>query len=212
MQPADVAQLDTDLKLNGRIERDGWIAQARAMIEAAAKRSLTAPHAVRRRLNARLRARRSPSAGLPISETYERTSHGEHYRCDGEGAARQDRRRHDGLQGRPHRDRRRHRRPRSTGCARRASRRPPRRPAASPPRASSPSSRRATPAAILEVNSETDFVARNDQFQAFVREAAKIAPAWATAPSSRSKPRTSRARRRPSRTACRSSSPPSART
>jgi len=30
-------------------------------------------------------------------------------------------------------------------------------------------------AAILEVNSETDFVARNDQFQAFVREAAKIA-------------------------------------
>jgi elongation factor Ts len=30
-------------------------------------------------------------------------------------------------------------------------------------------------ATILEVNSETDFVARNDQFQAFVREAAKIA-------------------------------------
>ena len=30
-------------------------------------------------------------------------------------------------------------------------------------------------AAIVEVNSETDFVARNDAFQAFVREAAKIA-------------------------------------
>jgi len=30
-------------------------------------------------------------------------------------------------------------------------------------------------AAILEVNSETDFVARNDQFQAFTREAAKLA-------------------------------------
>jgi len=30
-------------------------------------------------------------------------------------------------------------------------------------------------ATILEVNSETDFVARNDQFQAFTREAAKIA-------------------------------------
>ena len=29
MQPADVAQLDTDLKLNGRIERDGWVDQAR---------------------------------------------------------------------------------------------------------------------------------------------------------------------------------------
>ncbi|HKH97038.1 MAG TPA: translation elongation factor Ts [Beijerinckiaceae bacterium] len=30
-------------------------------------------------------------------------------------------------------------------------------------------------AAIVEVNSETDFVARNDQFQAFVRETAKLA-------------------------------------
>src|ERR687886_106748 len=30
-------------------------------------------------------------------------------------------------------------------------------------------------AAMVEVNSETDFVARNDQFQAFAREAAKIA-------------------------------------
>jgi elongation factor Ts len=30
-------------------------------------------------------------------------------------------------------------------------------------------------AAVVEVNSETDFVARNDQFQAFAREAAKVA-------------------------------------
>ena len=30
-------------------------------------------------------------------------------------------------------------------------------------------------AAVVEVNSETDFVARNDSFQAFVREAAKLA-------------------------------------
>jgi small subunit ribosomal protein S2 len=35
MQPGDVAKLDADLKLNGRIDRDGWVAQARAMIEAA---------------------------------------------------------------------------------------------------------------------------------------------------------------------------------
>jgi small subunit ribosomal protein S2 len=35
MQADDTAKLDTDLKLNGRIERDGWVAQARAMIEAA---------------------------------------------------------------------------------------------------------------------------------------------------------------------------------
>jgi small subunit ribosomal protein S2 len=35
MQPGDAVKLDGDLKLNGRIERDGWIGQARAMIEAA---------------------------------------------------------------------------------------------------------------------------------------------------------------------------------
>src|SRR3954464_15489465 len=35
MQPADVTKLDTDLKLNGRIDRDGWVSQARGMIEAA---------------------------------------------------------------------------------------------------------------------------------------------------------------------------------
>jgi small subunit ribosomal protein S2 len=35
MQAADGAKLDADLKLNGRIERDGWIAQARGLIEAA---------------------------------------------------------------------------------------------------------------------------------------------------------------------------------
>ncbi len=35
MQPGDISQLDADLKLNGRIDRDGWIAQARTMIEAA---------------------------------------------------------------------------------------------------------------------------------------------------------------------------------
>jgi small subunit ribosomal protein S2 len=35
MQPADVAKIDSEVKLNGRIARDGWVAQARAMIEAA---------------------------------------------------------------------------------------------------------------------------------------------------------------------------------
>ena len=35
MQPGDVAKLDADLKLNGRVERDGWMAQARTLIEAA---------------------------------------------------------------------------------------------------------------------------------------------------------------------------------
>lgn len=35
MTPADVAQVDATAKLNGRIERDGWVAQARALLEAA---------------------------------------------------------------------------------------------------------------------------------------------------------------------------------
>ena len=34
MQPGDVSKIDTDLKLHGRIERDGWIVQSRALIEA----------------------------------------------------------------------------------------------------------------------------------------------------------------------------------
>ncbi|WP_407522051.1 30S ribosomal protein S2 [Methylobacterium oryzisoli] len=36
MTPEDVAKVDADLKLNGRIDRDGWINQARAFVEAAA--------------------------------------------------------------------------------------------------------------------------------------------------------------------------------
>jgi small subunit ribosomal protein S2 len=36
MQPDDVAKVDTELKLNGRITRDSWVAQARTMLEAAA--------------------------------------------------------------------------------------------------------------------------------------------------------------------------------
>jgi small subunit ribosomal protein S2 len=35
MQPADVAKLDTDLKLNGRVDRDGWVNQARTLLDAA---------------------------------------------------------------------------------------------------------------------------------------------------------------------------------
>ena len=36
MQPEDVTKLDTELKLNGRIDRDGWIAQSRGFLDAAA--------------------------------------------------------------------------------------------------------------------------------------------------------------------------------
>jgi small subunit ribosomal protein S2 len=34
MSPADVAKVDSELKLGGRIERDGWVAQARDLAEA----------------------------------------------------------------------------------------------------------------------------------------------------------------------------------
>jgi small subunit ribosomal protein S2 len=32
MTPEDVAKLDGELKFNGRIERDGWVAQARSLL------------------------------------------------------------------------------------------------------------------------------------------------------------------------------------
>ena len=36
MSADDVAKIDGDLKLNGRIARDGWVDQARGFVEAAA--------------------------------------------------------------------------------------------------------------------------------------------------------------------------------
>ena len=59
--------------------------------------------------------------------------------------------------------------PPSTGCARRASPRPPRRPAAPPPKAWSASPSAGDAGALVEVNAETDFVARNDEFKDFVK-------------------------------------------
>jgi len=32
MTPEDVTKLDGELKFNGRIERDGWVAQARSLL------------------------------------------------------------------------------------------------------------------------------------------------------------------------------------
>jgi small subunit ribosomal protein S2 len=34
MNPDDVKTIDRDLKLNGRIDRDGWVNQARALLAA----------------------------------------------------------------------------------------------------------------------------------------------------------------------------------
>ncbi|RZK88186.1 MAG: 30S ribosomal protein S2, partial [Methylobacterium sp.] len=36
MTPEEVAKVDSDLKLNGRIDRDSWVSQARGFVEAAA--------------------------------------------------------------------------------------------------------------------------------------------------------------------------------
>ena len=87
----------------------------------------------------------------------------------------EDRRGHDGLQEGADRRPAATWRPRSTGCARRACRPPPRSPAASPPRAWSASPPPPAAAAMVEVNAETDFVARNETFQDFVATVAKIA-------------------------------------
>ena len=96
------------------------------------------------------------------------------HRRRGEAAARDDAGRDDGLQATPSS------RPaatwtrRSSCCARRASPRPASAPAAAPARAWS---RRYVHAggrigAMVEIGCETDFVARNDQFQAFARKVA----------------------------------------
>ena len=61
---------------------------------------------------------------------------------------------------------------RSTGCARKACRRPRRSRAAWPPKGSSRSRSRGRRASSVEVNSETDFVARNADFQALARNIA----------------------------------------
>jgi elongation factor Ts len=101
--------------------------------------------------------------------------------------------RHDGLQDGADRERRRHRSTRSTGCARRAS-----------SAAAKKSGRVAAEglvgvasvpakAAMVEVNSETDFVARNDAFQDFVQERRQGARCMSATTSMRSRPRPIRA-------------------
>ncbi len=80
-------------------------------------------------------ARRARNCIRPAIHVLKRDfTDGQHHRRDGQGAARADRRGHDGLQVGALGDRRRHGSRRSTCCARRASPRPPRRPAASRPR------------------------------------------------------------------------------
>ena len=65
--------------------------------------------------------------------------------------------------------------PRSTGCAPAVSPRPPRRPGALAAEGLVGIAIEGTKASIVEVNSETDFVARNEQFQSIVGNVAKLA-------------------------------------
>ena len=119
----------------------------------------------------------TPVPGRRRHSRPETRHHGRDHGCAGEGAARKVRRRHDGLQEGPDRNRRRHRGGDPTGCAPRALPRPPRRPTGSPPRASwrsppGPTARGMT-GAVIELNAETDFVARNELFQAAARKIAR---------------------------------------
>ena len=109
------------------------------------------------------------------SEAKRETDHGRDHRCAGEGAAREDRRRHDGLQEGAGRDRGRYR-----GRGRLAAQEGPgrRREEGRPRRRRRPGRRRHrghASARVVEVNAETDFVARNEPFQDFVRSVAELA-------------------------------------
>ena len=97
------------------------------------------------------------------------------HRSDGQGPAREDRRGHDGLQGRARRDRRRHGGRRRLAAQEGPCPRPPRRPDRVAAEGLIGSVIKGTKGVVVEVNSETDFVARNDQFQGLVKMIAKVA-------------------------------------
>ena len=134
-------------------------------------------------LGRRYRRGREPASGSHAGRRSSRRSarltgganHAGDHRCPGEGPAREDRRRHDGLQEGADRDRRR--RGSRGGLA--AQEGAGRRGQALGPRRRRGAGRRrlraAGCAAMVEVNAETDFVARNEQFQAFVEAVAKLA-------------------------------------
>ena len=109
----------------------------------------------------------SPDAGVAVAD-------GEVTATHDQGPARAHRRRHGRLQegARPRSPATWRRR--STTCARRASRRPRRRPAARRPRALVVSYIHGGGriGVLVEINCETDFVARNEDFQAFTRDVA----------------------------------------
>ena len=127
MTPEEAAKLDADLKFNGRIARDKWSDQARALMA-----GRIAPRE-RCSLTTWSRRRRRWRRGQT------RNAMADDHRGAGQGSAREDRRGHDGLQESRSARRTATSKPRSTGCARRASPRRPRRAAASLPRALSAS-------------------------------------------------------------------------
>src|SRR6185437_7600947 len=107
--------------------------------------------------------------------TWEReTHHGRNHRCAGQGAAREDRRRDDGLQARAGRDAGRSRRRRRLAAQEGAQRR-----GKKAGRVAAEGlvgvATQGKVGAVVEVNAETDFVARNDAFQHFVRTATELA-------------------------------------
>ena len=106
---------------------------------------------------------------------HEERDNDEHHRRHGERAPRQDRRGHDGLQGGARRDRRRSRgrgrlaAQEGSGQGRQEGR------AASPPKGLIGVALAGNKGVVVEVNSETDFVARNDLFQGLVKMIADVA-------------------------------------
>ena len=135
------------------------------------------PHASRRQRRkpqSRPRTTKARRCAAPLGrQVRQRRRHGEYHGDDGEGPAREDRRGHDGLQGGARRDQGRH-----GGRGRLAAHQGPGQGGQEgrPRRGRRPDglATDAKEAALVEVNSETDFVARNETFQ---KMAAAIAQA-----------------------------------
>ena len=129
----------------------------------------------KRRRRTVMRAGRRSSASPATIFRSKGQRHGGYHGSDGEGSAREERRRHDGLQEGAERERAATWKPaidwlRTKGLAAAAKK-------SEPHRGRGPGRRRrsGTKGAAVEVNSETDFVAKNEQFQDFVRDVTQIA-------------------------------------
>ena len=153
--------------------RRGRRSAARSALAAAPDSSATTLTDLRRTALARADGRATESNGQPgRSRSFEETINGGDHCAAGQGASRAHAGGHERLQERARREPRATWRRPSRSSSRRASSRARSAPARSRPRARSARSSRPTArrGVIVEVNSQTDFAARNDEFKEFVED------------------------------------------